>query len=64
MAKKTQKTIEAPAGAERFTASMAPTEANGYAWLSVHVFNNVRYQVVAILNDGNSVSVEFLRLQS
>lgn len=64
MTKKTQKAIEAPAGAERFTASMTPAESKAFTWLSVHVFNGVRYQVVAILKDGTGVTVEFLRLQS
>lgn len=63
MKKKTTQAIEAPLGAERFTISMTPTESEAYTWLSVHVFHDTRYQVVAILKDGDKIAVEFLRLQ-
>lgn len=56
--------IEAPKDAERFTAEMTPAQAKKYPLLSIHKFNDDKYGVVAIMNAGDKVNIEFLRLQS
>ena len=56
-----QKPISAPKGAERFTASVKT--ATGFPLLSVHDFDGVSYQVVAILTAGAGVEIEFVRKQ-
>ena len=60
---KEEKEIQAPADAERFTASVTQKQAEQYPFLSRHEFNGVTYQVTAILTDGDNISVEFVRVQ-
>ena len=52
--------IKLPKDAERFTAHVK--NSGGYTLGEVHNFNNTPYRLAAILNDGDGVALEFVRV--
>jgi hypothetical protein len=59
--KKEHEEIKAPKGAERFTAHIK--QAGKYTFGEVYDFDDQFYRLAAIMNDGDGVALEFVKVQ-